>query len=68
MAATVSDPTKVQLVAFWINGLRIATVTAAPYSAIWNVSTAPKGLNTVLVKVVDKAGNFTLKSVTVTVK
>ena len=69
IGAQASDASGVSRVDFFDgSGRLLASDTAAPYTANWNLRKAAKGPQTVTVRAVDNAGNAAQASVTVTVQ
>ncbi len=68
IAATAADAgSGVASVEFRRDGVLIGTDTTAPYSAIWDASTASVGLHAVEAKAVDVAGNAATSTVSLSV-
>jgi hypothetical protein len=57
MWASASDDVGVTKVEFFVNGVRVATDTSAPYIFNWNSLTVPDGAHTVNVRAWDACGN-----------
>ena len=66
--ATASDATGINWVEFYVDGVLIGRDTGSPYSVNWNARKANIGLHDIVVKAIDKAGNVTSQSLSVTVK
>jgi len=66
--ANASDNVGVTKVEFFVDGSRVATVTAAPYSFNWNPAGATAGAHTFRAKAFDACGNTADHTVTVTVQ
>jgi subtilisin family serine protease len=65
--ASASDNIGVASVIFCVDGAQVAKVTAAPYAASWNTTTAANGTHTLMATASDLAGNTASASLTVTV-
>jgi len=66
--ATASDTTGINWVEFYVDGVLVGRDTGSPYSTNWNARKANVGVHDIVVKAVDKAGNVTSQSISVTVK
>lgn len=67
LSANASDASGIQAVEFYGDNALLARDTAAPYSASWNLRKVGKGIHTVKVRAIDRAGNVTERSVTIAV-
>ena len=67
LSANASDASGIQVVQFYGDNVLLAQDTAAPYTANWNLRKAGKGIHTVKVRAVDRAGNVTERSVNIAV-
>ncbi|HEY9305694.1 MAG TPA: chitobiase/beta-hexosaminidase C-terminal domain-containing protein, partial [Mycobacterium sp.] len=69
LQATASDNVAVDHVDFLVDGQRIGTDSASPYSLAWNSATVPDGSHTIQAVASDTAGNQTTSAaITVTVQ
>jgi len=68
ITATASDASGIKSVAFYIDGNSLATLTAAPYAANWNLRKAASGTHQIQVRATDGAGNVAQQSINVSVK
>ena len=68
LTATVSDASGVASVQFHVDGKLLASDTAAPYSANWNLRKVTPGQHSIRVRATDTVGNSVERSITVTVK
>jgi hypothetical protein len=66
--ATASDATGINWVEFYVDGNLIGRDTGSPYSANWNARKANVGPHDIVVKAIDKAGNSSSQTLSVTVK
>jgi hypothetical protein len=62
LAATASDNVAVARVDFLVDGLVVATDTAAAYQVSWNSATAANGTHTFAARATDTSGNATTSS------
>jgi hypothetical protein len=67
LAASATDDRGVAAVVFAVDGVTLATDTAAPYAASWDASAAAYGAHTVTATAYDAAGNSAADGATVTV-
>src|SRR4051794_29169637 len=67
LTAAASDAVGVWKVVFQVDGVVKATVTAAPYSYVWDSASVANGAHTVAAVTTDNAGNAVTSSVSVTV-
>lgn len=67
LSANASDASGIQVVQFYGDNVLLAQDTAAPYTASWNLRKVGKGIHTVKVRAIDRAGNVTERSVTIAV-
>ncbi|MFN3650210.1 MAG: Ig-like domain-containing protein [Armatimonadota bacterium] len=67
IGASATDNVGVSYVDFYVDGVKLATDTAAPYSYTWNTTTLANGSHTVKVVAVDAAGNAGSAQIGVTV-
>jgi subtilisin family serine protease len=67
IAAVATDDIGVSSVQFAVDGVAVASATAAPYEWSWNTANAANGLHTVTAVARDAAGHETTASVEVTV-
>jgi thermitase len=58
VAASATDDTAVTEVRFYVDGVLLATDTAAPYSALWDASAAGDGPHVLHAEASDQAGNL----------
>jgi hypothetical protein len=58
VSASANDDVAVTMVQFYVNGVRQATATNAPYNFTWNTSATANGTYTIYAKAYDAAGNF----------
>ncbi|HET9849387.1 MAG TPA: chitobiase/beta-hexosaminidase C-terminal domain-containing protein, partial [Candidatus Dormibacteraeota bacterium] len=68
LEASASDNVAVDHVDFLVDGQRIGTDSALPYSLAWNSASVPDGSHTIQVVAFDSAANQTTAAVTVTVE
>jgi type III secretion system FlhB-like substrate exporter len=68
LAATASDNVGVSKVEFYADGNLITTDTTAPYTAIWDASSAVAGTHTITAKAYDAANNIGTASSTVSIQ
>ena len=62
LVASASDPGGVARVDFLVDAAVISSVTAPPYEASWNTTTATAGAHTLAVRAFDTAGNSRLSA------
>jgi hypothetical protein len=67
LSVTASDNDGVDSVKLYIDGTLNSSITQTPYDFSWNSNTVSDGTHTVKVVVVDKAGNKTVKEISITV-
>ncbi len=68
ITASASDNVKVTKVDILIDGVRVATDTATPYTYKWNIRKTPVGAHTISAKAYDAAGNTSTASIPVTTR
>lgn len=64
LGANASDASGIASVEFWDGNTLIATDTAAPFSANWNLRRVTKGVHVLKAKATDKAGNISFSALT----
>lgn len=67
LSVSASDNDGVDSVKLYIDGTLDSTITQTPYDFSWDSNTVSDGTHTVKVVVVDKAGNKTVKEISITV-
>ena len=66
IAATASDASGIRSVAIYVDGSLLATDTAAPYTASWNLRKATRGLHTITAVATDNVGISMTTQISVT--
>lgn len=67
LSASASDASGIQVVEFYVDGTLLVRDTGTPYTANWNLRKVPAGAHTIKARAIDKAGNATEQSISVTV-